>query len=86
MTAQENADRLELLPDSFPYQAQQSVTTHFETLGDEIRNQILGEGHGANQPLQELINLVMQRSSDTYNAMEQLQTAIRDAATRLRQS
>lgn len=82
MSVQENAAELNGMPDSFPYEAQQSVANHFEQVGARIKA-ILGDGHAANQTLQDGVNLVMQRSSDTYVAMEQLQQQIRDAAARL---
>lgn len=83
-SVQENASELNGMPDSFPYEVQQSVATHFERLGTRIK-EILGDGHGANQTLQEGVNLVMSKSNDAYTAMEQLQQQLRDAAARLQQ-
>ena len=82
MSAQELAAELAGLPDSFPYEQQQAVATHFEQLGATIKR-ILGEGHAANQALQEGVNLVMMKSNEAYGAMEQLQQQLRDAAARL---
>lgn len=84
-SVEENAAALVGLCDDFPYGPQQEVTNHFESLGARL-TQILGQGHAANEQLQQGVNALMQASSGVYTMMEQFQQQIRDAADRLKSS